>query len=294
MTGSERIYARVFQEKEEKSRIKRGGATHSKGRKQKKKETGKRMHISKKAAAALVLLLLAGSVLFGTLVWWSIGERQGSGTHGPGFGNKSGDKTEEIRRSEILICLDPGHGGIDPGTEGVRSDGSRLYEKDLTLSMAQKTAARLEARGYSLLLTRTGDVRTVPGTSTDEVNARRTLAEERGAALTVSLHGNAYCGEGRAYGARVYYNPESPVAAACAEVFAEEISRHTECMTGRAARAVADPTYAILANPDMPALLIEMGFMTDPQELSLMAGETWRNAFAEALAEATDRWIRMS
>ena len=193
-------------------------------------------------------------------------------------------------RGDILICIDPGHGGADPGAVEETADGTLLSEKDFTLCMAHKLAARLREMGYEVCLTREGDRRMCAGDARDELRTRLAFCTESGVDLLLSLHANAYRGEGRAYGARVYYHPASPAKEA-APLFAESISQHTGALVGRNARTEADATYAILSDESMTALLLELGFMTDPAEFAAMCGKTWQNEMTAALAEATDRYF---
>lgn len=194
-------------------------------------------------------------------------------------------------RGGFTVCLDAGHGGIDPGAVVALADGTEVREKDLTLLVAQKTADLLRARGYRVCMTREEDSRRSNGGQRDELQERLAYCHTAGADLTLSLHANAYRGEGRAYGARVYYNPASEAATACAEHCAQAISEHTGGMVGRAARTEADGSFLILSDPDLSALLVEMGFLTDEHERSLMCGEEWQSAFANALADAVDRCL---
>ena len=183
------------------------------------------------------------------------------------------------------VYLDPGHGGFDLGAVGLLSDGRHLPEKDLVLAVAQRCAARLSARGYCVTLSRTGDERLTYTTSADEVRARRAAAGAAGVDVIVSVHANAYAGEGRAYGARVYYNPQSEVSGTVAERIAAAISKVTAARTGRACRTVADETYHILGDPTLPAVLVELGFLSDEQECALLADEGYQLALAEAIAQ---------
>ena len=181
------------------------------------------------------------------------------------------------------VYIDPGHGGFDLGAVGQGADGKRLTEKELVLQVAQACGKELHERGYHTLFSRTGDERLTYTTAGDEVRARRAAAQAAGVDLLLSLHANAYAGTGRAYGARVYYNPESAPSCRAAERIAAAITACTAPFGGRACRTVADGTYYLLGDPTMPAVLVELGFLSDGQECALLSEAAYRAALAEAI-----------
>ena len=81
----------------------------------------------------------------------------------------------------------------------------------------------------------------------------------------------------------MYYNPESEPSKQAAERIAAAISQHTGALCGRECRLVADGSYYILADPALPAVLIELGFLSDTQECSLLADEGYQAKLAEAI-----------
>ena len=182
-----------------------------------------------------------------------------------------------------LLYIDPGHGGFDLGAVGSLPDGGRLPEKELVLAIALSVSDRLRSEGCTLQLSRTGDERLTYLTAADEVRARRAAAEQAEVDLLLSIHANAYAGEGRAYGPRVYYHPDSEPSRRAAEAIAAAITQHTGAIIGRECRVVADDSYYLLANPELPAVLIEVGFLSDATECALLATPAYREALCEAI-----------
>ena len=234
--------------------------------------------------APLICLVALGILLFGYLL--TEGRGINFATHGVAQTENKADF-----RADFLICLDPGHGGLDPGAVEVTEDGKVVREKDFTLALARRIGARLEEMGYRVCYTRKGDARMSKGNARDELHARLAFCNAQAVDLILSLHTNAYRGEGRAYGARIYYHPETEGANGAANLFAESISQHTGAMIGRSARTEADGTYAILSDTSVVSLLLEVGFFTDAAEFAAMQTEEWQTAMTEALAGATDRYF---
>lgn len=186
----------------------------------------------------------------------------------------------------LTVYLDPGHGNFDLGAVGVTKDGREVAEKDIALSLALLMAKTLREAGHTVILSREDDSRLTYTNSRDEILARRAAAVGAGADLLLSVHANAYRGEGRAYGPRVYYHPENTEAADRAERLSAAVTEHTGSLIGRDCRTVADGSYLILGNQALPALIFEVGFITDETELSLLLDPTYQQRLADALCAA--------
>ena len=193
--------------------------------------------------------------------------------------------TERAPADQRQIYLDAGHGGFDLGAVGKTADGTRVVEKELSLAVVTASAAHLSPQGCAVTLSRTGDERLTYTTAADEVRARRASAKAQGVDLLLSVHANAYAGEGRAYGPRVYYNPASEPSRAVAAYLSAAITRHTAAACGRECRTVPDGTYYMLGDPTLPAVLIELGFLSDEAECTLLADGDYQQALATAIAE---------
>ena len=212
------------------------------------------------------------------------------------------------------IVIDPGHGGDDTGARGA---GATL-EKDVTLAIARRVKGAIEARlGVRVLLTRDGD-------RAMRVDERTSLANNNKADLFISLHANAAATTGPT-GAEVFslaregYAAGAPAAAgttATLPVFgggtrsleiipwdtaqmqwlpeSERLSRvmHAEL----AARVPMNPhaldkaPFRVLIGANMPAVLIETGFLTNPEQAQALAGDALQNDIAQAIVSAIVRY----
>jgi N-acetylmuramoyl-L-alanine amidase len=196
------------------------------------------------------------------------------------------------------ICLDPGHGGNDPGYK----IGGR-EEKTLTLLLAQELSAQLIKAGFKVSLTRTSDKKI-------ELPMRPELAKRRGADLFVSLHFNAFP-EKSVEGAEVYCltpagAPSSNARGegAGAGSFAGNRSNDKnmflayqlqKSLTKNLAvedRGVHRARFWVLRDAPMPAVLIEAGFLSHPVEGKKIADPAYRRQMARAIVDGITAYKR--
>ena len=212
------------------------------------------------------------------------------------------------------VVIDPGHGGQDTGARG----GGGTAEKDITLAIARRVKAAIEARlGVRVLLTRDDD-------RAMRVDERTSLANNNKADLFISLHANAAATIGPS-GAEVFalaregYAAESlPNAAPAAslpvfgggarslEIIAwdtaqmqrlpesERLARIVLAELGARVpmnpRALDKAPFRVLIGANMPAVLIETGFLTNPDQERALAGDALQNEIAQAIAAAVARY----
>ena len=207
------------------------------------------------------------------------------------------------------VAIDPGHGGED---EGVKSN-TGIKEKDLTLAVARRLKLAIEARlGIRVLLTREDD----RGVSLDQ---RTSLANNNKADLFVSLHANASLRRSTS-GAQIYSASFATAAArdAAAEgservptfagglrdiqlvpwdlaqthhldqstMFAGMVLQQLTDRVPLAPAPVQTAPLRILASANMPAVLVEMGYLTNPEQERLLSGETFQSSFVQGLFDA--------
>ncbi len=170
----------------------------------------------------------------------------------------------------MKICVDPGHGGSDPGALG-----SRAKEKDLTLSMAKKLQKYLLARGAEVLLTRESDVY-VP------LSKRASLANSWGAELFVSIHVNSSTSQSA-------HGVETLCFSAVSEggVYAKKVQKALLDATGWRDRGIKERRdLAVLRATDMSALLMEVGFISNPAEEETLLKECEQEKLMKKVAES--------
>jgi N-acetylmuramoyl-L-alanine amidase len=168
--------------------------------------------------------------------------------------------------SPTTVVLDAGHGGYDRG--GI--PGQRVSEKDMTLDVARRLKSVLQASGYRVVMTRDSDVFVPLGTRTAIANSYRN-------AIFVSVHFNSATRRG-ASGIETYFYSRDSLALASA------IHHYVAGGAPSENRGVRRRGYFVLRRTNIPAVLVECGFLTNPTEASYAQNASYRQKLAEAIA----------
>ena len=179
-----------------------------------------------------------------------------------------GPATISAKGETFVIVLDPGHGGEDTGMTGVSAS-----EKDIDLKICSKLKIMLESQGYQVVLTREDDTRL----SKEE---RVALANESGADLLVSVHCNYSEDDTGLTGAASSYQDGSRQS----EALAENIQSALTDESGAADKGTKAGNYTILNDAEMPAVLVEAGYLSNETEAANLADDVYQNDVAKGIA----------
>ncbi|NLC63513.1 MAG: AMIN domain-containing protein [Thermoanaerobacterales bacterium] len=173
-----------------------------------------------------------------------------------------------------LVVIDPGHGGSDPGAVC-----GNIREKDLNLDIGLKLKNILEERGLKVFMTRQDDTYM-------STYARAGMANELNADVFVSIHHNASESPSGS-GTETLYYPDTEK-----EALASAIQKSMVKNVGLKDRGVVErPGLVVTRETMMPSALVEVGFMTNSDELALLINETFRQRVAEAIAEGIMNYL---
>ncbi|NJL83565.1 MAG: N-acetylmuramoyl-L-alanine amidase [Chloroflexaceae bacterium] len=175
------------------------------------------------------------------------------------------------------IVFDPGHGGIDPGAVG-KLNGVEICEKDLALAIALEAADWLAAKpDYHVEVTRDCDIAKGELSLEDRV----TFSDRHKADLFVSIHCNAIAPP-VAQGFEVFHYKWSGEGWTAANAVFRAIAKGIPEI---APRSVKPAGFYVLRCTAAPAILVECGFMTDPNDLKLMADKAFQKRYGAAIAQ---------
>ena len=222
-----------------------------------------------------------------------------------------------------VIVIDPGHGGVDNGTQ---AGGGDIMEKNLVLGFGLALRDRIEKSGkYRVVMTRTDDT-FIP------LNERVKIARNESASLFVSIHADALPrGEGDAQGATIYTlsdkasdseaerladteNKSDAIGGVSladeptevADILIDLVQRETKTFSNRFARTLMGEMkttvrmhkhplksagFRVLKAPDVPSVLVELGYVSNKGDLEHLVSENWRNRTVGSMAQAIDAFL---
>jgi N-acetylmuramoyl-L-alanine amidase len=236
-------------------------------------------------------------------------------------GESAGPKAATPPDLRPVVVIDPGHGGIDNGTQA-----SNESEKNLVLGFGVALRERLEKSGkYRVVMTRTDDTFVA-------LNDRVRIARNHSAALFVSIHADALPrGEGDAQGATIYTLSDrasdaeaerlaeaenkadaiggvnlTEEATDVADILIDLAQRETRTFSNRFARLLIGEMkttvrmhkhplksagFRVLKAPDVPSVLIELGYVSNKGDLEHLVSESWRSRTVGSIAQAIDAFL---
>lgn len=217
----------------------------------------------------MVLFLLIGAIVAS----WKLSEMTASVS-----------KKDAKGKKETVIVVDPGHGGEDPGKVGVND----ILEKDLNLQVAQKVAKLLKEAGIKIVMTREDDK--VPDAKKEDLDQRINLINDTNPTLALCIHQNSYPDE-KIKGAQVFYHTVTEEAEDVASMVQEEL-RLVDPTNTRQIKE--NDTYYMLKNTKVPTIIVECGFLTNPEEAEKLTQEDYQNQLAKAICEGIIKWLDKS
>ncbi|MDA8229038.1 MAG: divergent polysaccharide deacetylase family protein [Desulfitobacterium hafniense] len=187
-----------------------------------------------------------------------------------------------------VIVIDPGHGGQDPGAQygGVK-------EKDLNLDIAYRLKSVLEQKGSRVILTRDTDKdfflpNFVKGRMAKraELNHRVQLALTNKADIFVSIHANGFPRRS-SYGMETYYH----LTSAAGKELADRIQKHLYTIQPDNKRSAKAGDYYVLNQTEMPAVLVEVGFLSNTRERALLITDRYKDSIALAISNGIETFF---
>lgn len=195
--------------------------------------------------------------------------------------------SDQVKNRKMVIVLDPGHGGSDPGKIGVND----VEEKTLNLAIARKVQELLKKEKIDVVMTREEDIMLAgpdgKTTKAGDMKARVAVINEAAPVLAVSIHQNSYHQEG-VKGAQVFYYSHSEEGKKAAELMQKAM---LILNTENNRKAKADDTYYLLKRTEAPTIIVECGFLSNWEEAELLKDEEYQEKTAEAIVDGIKAYI---
>lgn len=189
----------------------------------------------------------------------------------------------KLKKGQPLIVIDPGHGGEDFGTHSLGTP--KYQEKYLNLSTAQLVKSYLQQFGYKVVMTRNDDT-FIP------LDQRALFANDLKPALFVSVHYNSAPSR-EAEGIEVFFyrSEEDKSRTAKSKKLAQSILDKTIKNTNAKSRGVKHGNYAVLRETNIPAALIEGGFLTSEAEMERIKDANYLKSIALGIAQGIQEYL---
>jgi N-acetylmuramoyl-L-alanine amidase len=182
-----------------------------------------------------------------------------------------GSYNEIVKASSLptlrkVIIIDPGHGGVDGGAVGINTG---VHEDKVNLEIALRVKEFLEESGSLVLMTRDKDVGlytedgSIRKKKNEDLRNRKKLFDESNADLVLSIHLNSFP-QSQYYGAQTFYPSNSENSKLLAELIQEELIRVLD--NGNTRKAKAKNDVYILQDIEVPTVIVECGFLSNPKE----------------------------
>jgi len=180
-------------------------------------------------------------------------------------------------QDSLLVVLDPGHGGKDPGAVGIGG----LREKDVVLPISHHVRKTLESNGLQVKMTRWDD-RFI------SLGGRTEMANRADADLFISIHANAISmSRPDVNGAETFYYANG-------RGLAQAIQRSILSKINMRDRGVKKANFYVLRNSAMPAVLVEVGFVTGREDAPRLADPKFRQRMADAISDGILQYVRQT
>jgi len=186
-----------------------------------------------------------------------------------------------------VIVIDPGHGGSDSGAVGL----NKTQEKTITLAVAQKVQVLLEKAGAEVLMTRQTDkdVYGPNASAVDELKARTSVANDNNAAVFLSIHIDASSNL-IAGGTTTYYYPKTKY-----DVLLAQCIQNNLVVAGRLQNRGRRPArFYVMRNTEMPAVLAELAFISNPNEEQLINSPQFQQQMAQGIVQGLDAFFALA
>lgn len=189
----------------------------------------------------------------------------------------------------LFFGLSPlsGHGGFDPGKVGV----NKSLEKDINLAISKKLSDILVSNGYTVYMTRTEDValcqKDEKSKKLTDMKNRVAMIEEKAPKLVISIHQNSF--SARTKGAQVFYHTKSEEGKRLAGILQQTIREAVGDDNHRVEKA--NDSYFMLRKVSCPLVIVECGFLSNPEEEALLQDEMYQKRMALGIAEGVENYL---
>ena len=200
---------------------------------------------------------------------------------------------QDADKGKTVVVIDAGHGLPDGGAVGAGG----TVEQEINLEVCKKVEEVLKGKGITVIMTRKdenclseqAEGKSLREMKREDMNERLKIIKKSDADLFVSVHMNQFQ-QPEVNGLRLFYDKSHPETEELAQMMQKRMSE----VTGAKMYAVkaADRTLFLMKNPPVPALLVECGFISNPQEEKKLNDEDYQSRLAWSIAESIEEYLK--
>ena len=187
-----------------------------------------------------------------------------------------------------VIVVDAGHGGRDPGKLGVND----ALEKDINLAIAKKIQKILTEKGLQVVMTREDDAglydEQASNKKRDDMNKRLEKIDAAQPVLAVSIHQNSYS-SASVHGSQVFFYSNSRQSSEIAECIQNALNE--ELQVDRPKTKKPNDSYFLLKKTKSPTVIVECGFLSNPEECAKLVTEEYQERVAVAISAGVVKYL---
>lgn len=196
--------------------------------------------------------------------------------------------SDKISMRKNTVVIDAGHGGSDPGKVGVGD----VIEKEINLEIAKKTETLLKKKKVEVIMTREEDRMMMPEDSSAskaaDMKKRVELINKETPQIAVSIHQNSYQ-DSSVRGAQVFYYSGSKEGEEAAGIMQKSL---LSLDAGNTRQPKANNTYYLLRRTQVPTIIVECGFLSNPEEAANLSLDEYQDKVADAICQGILEFIR--
>lgn len=197
--------------------------------------------------------------------------------------------TDTVPSRNYTIVIDPGHGGIDPGSIGYKT---KVKESDLNLKLSKMLSKKLEDVGINIVMTRSDENALAEGTGKSfkkkDMELRKEIIKRVRPNMVLSLHHNSYTRHDLR-GAQVFYDKTSEISRQIADCIQSEFIENLE----KSSKTTSPGDYYMLKCTYAPSVIVECGFLSNEEEEKLLLSEDYQEKIVDSIYKGIMNFLQI-
>ena len=203
--------------------------------------------------------------------------------------NSGLQKTDTIPSRNYTVVIDPGHGGIDPGSIGYKT---KVHEAELNLKMSLKLKEKLENASINVVMTRETEAGLADGNGKGfkkkDMALRKEIIKKVRPNMVISLHQNSYTNH-KLRGAQVFYDKTSEISKQIAQYIQEEFLLSLDYSN----KTISPGDYFMLKCTSAPSVIVECGFLSNAEEEQLLLSDEYQDKVLDCVFKGIVKFLQI-